>query len=211
MIRIELNKHIMEFDSGKDFFSPSKIDSGTLAMLSKVEFQANDKVLDLGCGYGVVGIVAGKIIGGSKVVMSDISRDAIYWAKYNAAKNNIDEIRIIQSNGYENITDKDFTLILSNPPYHSDFSIAKRFIEEGFKRIALGGRMIMVTKRKEWYKNKFISTFGGVIIHEIDGYYVFVAEKRGFFNSKKSDKNIGNMSRKLIRKYARKKSLGICK
>lgn len=62
---------------------------------------------------------------------------------------------------FEFDSDKDFTLILSNTPYHNDFSIAKHFIKEGFRRIVIGGKMIMVTKRKDWYKNKFISIFGG--------------------------------------------------
>lgn len=71
--------------------------------------------------------------------------------------------------------DNDFTLILSNPPYHTDFSVPKHFIEIGFKKLVLGGKLIMVTKRLDWYKNKLTSIFGGV---KINGYYVFIAEKR---------------------------------
>jgi 16S rRNA (guanine1207-N2)-methyltransferase len=191
---MEYDGYLLEFDTDKRLFSPSKIDIGTLAMLSKVEFHGNDKILDLGCGYGVVGIVAGKTIGGYNVVMSDISDKAVCFARRNIIKNQLNGIRIIQSNGYENIPDRDFSLILSNPPYHSYFSVAKEFIEEGFKRIVLGGRMIMVTKRKEWYKNKFISVFGGVTIFEADGYYVFIAEKRTLSSTKKTDKDKGRLS-----------------
>ena len=73
-----------------------------------------------------------------------------------------------------------FSLCLTsaNPPYHADFSVPKAFIEKGFNRLQIGGKMVMVTKRKEWYKNKLISIFGGVSITEIDGYYVFISEKR---------------------------------
>ena len=63
MIRFEYNGHLLEFDAGKELFSPAKIDSGTRAMLSKTEFLPEDKILDLGCGYGIVGIAAGKMIG----------------------------------------------------------------------------------------------------------------------------------------------------
>lgn len=203
MIRMEHNGNLFEFDSDKGLFSPTKIDEGTLAMLSKVEFHENDKILDLGCGYGVVGIIAGKTIGGYKVVMSDISDKAVCFAKRNIIKNQLNGIRIIQSNVYVSIPDRDFSLILSNPPYHSDFSDGKVFIEEGFKRIVLGGRMIMVTKRKKWYKRKFISVFGGVTIFEVDGYYVFIAEKRTLSSSKKTEKDKGKLSKKLMRKQAR--------
>ena len=63
----------------------------------------------------------------------------------------------------------------------------------------------MVTKRKEWYKNKLISVFGGVKIDEIDGYYVFTAQKRNARISKNKDKKNENiLSKKLAKKQTRK-------
>ena len=56
--------------------------------------------------------------------------------------------------------------------------MAKHFLEKGFNRLTLGGKLYMVVKRKEWYKNKLISLFGGVRVEYIDGYYVLCAEKR---------------------------------
>jgi 16S rRNA (guanine1207-N2)-methyltransferase len=159
-------------------FSPMNIDKGTLAMLSCAEFTPNDKLLDLGCGYGVVGIYAAKLIGESNVVMSDIDITYVELSITNARKNGVGGIKIIQSDGFKGLDDTDFSMILSNPPYHSDFALPKHFIEKGFNRLRIGGKMIMVTKRKDWYKNKFISIFGGVKIQEIDDYFVFIAERR---------------------------------
>lgn len=96
----------------------------------------------------------------------------------NAVLNGVGNINIILGDGYENVEEKDFTIILSNPPYHADFSVPKKFIELGFKKLAVGGKLVMVTKRLDWYKNKLISIFGGVKVQEINGYYVFIAEKR---------------------------------
>ena len=178
MINIIIKEIPLQFKTLPGLFSPDKIDSGTLAMLSFVDFNSNDKVLDLGCGYGVVGILAAKIIGSEKVVMSDIDEAAVQTAKENATLNGVENAKIIQSDGFKSINEKDFSLIISNPPYHSDFSVPKHFIEKGFNRLRLGGKMIMVVKRKDWYKRKFISIFGGVVINEKDGYYIFIAEKR---------------------------------
>jgi len=147
-------------------------------MLSVVELTNNDKLLDLGCGYGVVGIYAAKLIGAQNIIMNDIDSKNIELSKINAEINEVGAVKIIQSDGFKNITETDFTQILSNPPYHADFSVPKHFIEKGFNRLKIGGKMFMVTKRKDWYKNKFIAIFGGVKIYEIDGYYVFCAEKR---------------------------------
>ena len=167
-----------EFETSDKVFSPGKVDTGTMAMLSRVEFQEGWKVLDLGCGYGVIGITAAKFTDPSKVYMTDIEPEAVALSRINASRNGAEGVNILQSDGLDALDETGFDCILSNPPYHTDFSVAKRFIEKGFNRLKPGGRMYMVVKRKEWYKNKFISVFGGVRIYEIDGYYVFEAEKR---------------------------------
>jgi 16S rRNA (guanine1207-N2)-methyltransferase len=165
------------FETAGASFSPSSIDRGTLAMLSVVDFSPSDKVLDLGCGYGTVGIYAAKLIGHENIIMSDIDETNVKLAEKNAKLNNAGGIKVILSDGFKNIQDKDFTVILSNPPYNSDFSVAKHFIEKGFNRLQIGGKLYMVTKRKDWYKNKLTAIFGGTKIYEIDGYYIFCSEK----------------------------------
>lgn len=203
MIEIELNNILLRFETKDTIFSPGYIDKGTLAMLSQVEFKEKDKVLDLGCGYGVVGILAGRIIGGSNVFMCDVSEEAVALAHINAELNGVNDVTILLSDGLSNITEENFTIILSNPPYHVDFSVPKNFIEQGYKKLSLGGRMYMVTKREDWYKNKLISVFGGVKIVEIDGYYVFIAEKRiqKFPKQRENEnKKENHLSKKLKRK-----------
>ena len=199
MISATIKNVNLMFETDPSNFSPNNIDIGTLAMLSVTDFSPNDKVLDLGCGYGVVGILAGKLIGPQNITMCDISESAIKQAKINAKLNQVPDIDIRLSDGLQNVSDNDFTLILSNPPYHTDFSVPKHFIEVGFKKLVLGGKLIMVTKRLDWYKNKLISTFGGVQIHEINRYYVFIAEKRKD-NAPKKEKKVNKLSKKLQRK-----------
>ncbi|MEZ3478704.1 MAG: methyltransferase [Lachnospiraceae bacterium] len=204
MISTKIKDVDMVFETAPSIFSPNSIDQGTLAMLSVIDFLPSDKVLDLGCGYGVVGILAGKLIGEQNVIMCDVSEQAIESAAMNLRLNNVPEISIRLSDGYKNVAETDFTLILSNPPYHADFSVPKHFIEVGFKKLVLGGKLVMVTKRLDWYKNKLTSVFGGVKIHEINGYYVFVAEKR-ISAQKEKEKTTNSLSKKLQRKQQRKK------
>lgn len=168
-------------------------------MISKIEFKADDKVLDLGCGIGVVGIVASKS-NCQGVVMSDISDEALSLSEKNVLLNKANNIKIIKSDGLNNIKDTDFTLIITNPPYHVDFSVPKQFIEMGYKRLVTGGKMFMVTKRKTWYENKLTSVFGGVKVFEIDGYFVFMAEKRNNIIKRLDNKPKSNLSKKLEHK-----------
>jgi len=180
MITSTIKGFALSFETDPANFSPRFVDKGTLAMLSCVEFSPGDKVLDLGCGYGAVGILAAKFTAPENVFMTDVNKTAVRYAGRNAALNEVGGVHIIQSDGYKNLDETGFTLILCNPPYHTDFSVAKTFIEKGFNRLTIGGKFFMVTKRKEWYKNKFIAIFGGVRIYEKDGYYIFEAEKRGW-------------------------------
>jgi len=173
-----INDISLSFETTSRVFSPHNADKGTLAMLSLVELTPDDKLLDLGCGYGLVGIYASKFLPHENIVMCDNDANCIQLAKKNAVLNGADGIKIVQSNGFQNIDDTNFSLILSNPPYHADFSVPKHFIEKGFNRLKIGGKMYMVTKRKDWYKNKLTAIFGGVKITEIDGYFIFRAEKR---------------------------------
>ena len=178
VIVAECMGHRLELETDPALFSPARADRGTLAMLSRAHFEAGMKVLDLGCGCGLVGILAARICGEENVIMSDIDPLAVRIAARNAARNGVPGVRAAVSDGLSGIDATGFDLILSNPPYQSDFSVAKRFIEKGFNRLAIGGRMLMVTKRREWYRNKLSAIFGGVRIDAIDGYFVFEAQKR---------------------------------
>ena len=154
-------------------------------MLEEIDFTSESKVLDLGCGYGIVGIYASKIIGDNNVVMCDIDDNAVNTARNNAVLNDEANIEVLKSDGLKNIYYNDFSIILSNPPYHADFSVPKHFIETGFYKLILNGRFVMVTKRLDWYKNKLTSIFGGVKIINKNGYYVFISEKRNSIPSNK--------------------------
>ena len=147
-------------------------------MLSTVNFEEKERVLDLGCGYGVVGILAAQFVDPHEVYMIDIVKEAAILSAKNAADNGVADVNIVCSDGFESLDVTGFSLILCNPPYQANFSVPKMFIEKGFNRLKIGGRFIMVTKRRLWYKNKFIATFGGVNIKDVDSYSVFTAVKR---------------------------------
>lgn len=191
LLRTEVLGQQVSIETRKELFSPEHIDRGTLAMLSHVHIEPGMRVMDLGCGCGVVGIAAAKIAGEENVFMSDADPMAVETARRNAERNGLSNISICLSDGFSNVDAGGFDLILSNPPYQSDFSVAKGFIEKGFNRLKIGGKLYMVTKRREWYKNKMISIFGGVEIRETDGYYVFIAERRSMKYANKSPRKRG--------------------
>ena len=178
LLQVEILGQQVSLETRPGLFSPEHVDRGTLSMLSHVKIASGMRIMDLGCGCGVVGIVAAKIAGEENVFMSDADPMAVETARRNAERNGVGGVQVCVSDGFQSVDASGFDLILSNPPYQTDFSVAKGFIEKGFNRLKIGGKLYMVTKRREWYKNKLISVFGGVEIHETDGYFVFIAQRR---------------------------------
>lgn len=188
LLQVEILGQQVSLETRPGLFSPEHVDRGTLAMLSHVKIASGMRIMDLGCGCGVVGIVAAKIAGEENVFMSDADPMAVETARRNAERNGVGGVQVCVSDGFQSVDASGFDLILSNPPYQTDFSVAKGFIEKGFNRLKIGGKLYMVTKRRAWYKNKMISVFGGVEIRETDGYYVFIAERRSLQYANKASR-----------------------
>ena len=168
----------LEIETTEGLFSPRGADAGTLSMVSAVELESGQKLLDLGCGAGLVGIAAAKVLGEESVWMTDVDSAAVRCAAENAKRNGVENVHLCCGDALDAVDASGFDWILSNPPYHADFSVAKKFIEKGFNRLKLGGKLVMVVKRELWYRNKLTAIFGGVRMQEIGGYFVFTAEKR---------------------------------
>lgn len=177
MLEVTIGEVTLRLQTEPSLFSPQRADAGTLAMLSLVRFDAQDKVLDLGCGYGLVGILAAHHVSPERVVLLDNDPTAVAIARRNADANGVSEVTVGLSDGLRGTRQTGFTKIISNPPHHVDFAVPKHFIENGFNRLALGGTMWMVTKRRDWYRNKLGAIFGGCRVHQVDGYFVFEATK----------------------------------
>ena len=168
----------LRLETAPGLFSPRAVDAGTLAMLSRVQFGSDDKVLDLGCGYGVVGLVAAKLGRPERVFLIDKDPVAVEIAATNIEANGAQGATVSLSDGLRDFTETGFDKIVCNPPYQADFAVPKHFIEKGFNRLVVGGSLFMVTKRELWYRNKITSVFGGVKVVEVDGYFVFEATKK---------------------------------
>lgn len=144
----------LEIETTEGLFSPRGADAGTLSMVSAVELESGQKLLDLGCGAGLVGIAAAKVLGEENVWMTDVDPAAVRCAAENAKRNGVENVHLCCGDALDAVDASGFDWILSNPPYHADFSVAKKFIEKGFNRLKLGGKLVMVVKRELWYRNK---------------------------------------------------------
>ncbi|MDR0532263.1 MAG: methyltransferase [Oscillospiraceae bacterium] len=178
----------LQFETADTLFSPHDIDRGTRALLRRAAFLPEDMVLDLGCGYGAVGITAAKLIGAERVTMTDGNPLAVRLTRLNAQINGAAGARVLQSDDFAGIDETGYTLILCHPPYHEDVSAPKMLLEKAFHHLALGGRMMLVSRRQDWYQNELDAIFGGSLTQEEAGYFVFTAEKRQENYAKKQER-----------------------
>ncbi len=134
-----------KFNAGETLFSTFDIDHGTDVLLRAIDMESPKTILDLGCGYGPIGIILAKKYPQSKVVMVDRDLLAVRYAKLNIEKNNVQNAVVLGSVGMEQIKDEKFDLIVSNIPAKiGDEAITEEFILNPFKHLNPGGEFWFV-------------------------------------------------------------------
>ncbi len=184
----------VELDTLPGNFSPQGLDRGTWTMLEEAQIPLGGRVLDLACGYGIVGIVAAKLGAGEVVYVDD---DLVALA---ACRHNLEKLalggELVHSHDLRMVAGR-FDCILTNPPYHTDYGVAKRFIDFTAERLTCGGWLYVVVKKPDWYVNKIRALFGGCRVVERDGYSVISTQRRPI-------KSTGINRPKTTRKHARR-------
>ena len=126
-----------EFCTSSGVFSKEKIDKGTLILAENMQIAKNSNVLDIGCGIGVLGIVAAKLFN-ANVVMGDINKRAVMLARKNITLNNV-KAEVLHGNLYEKLNKNDFDVILSNPPQTAGKELCFKLIEESKNYLKYNG------------------------------------------------------------------------
>lgn len=173
------NKFIFISPSG--VFSKGSIDTGTKVLLLAISnslVKEDSEILDLGCGYGVVGIVAKKIFPNSKITLTDINERAIKYAKINSKKNNVDII-VIQGDMYESVKEKKFDIILINPPQTAGKKVCFSMIEQAKQHLKKNGKLFVVARHQKGgksFEEKMKNVFQNVKTVEIkSGFRVYMS------------------------------------
>jgi 16S rRNA G1207 methylase RsmC len=166
----------MEFVSRPGTFSYGRFDSGSRAMLEVTEVHERDGILDLGCGNGAVGCLAGEMTGPQgKVTFIDSSLRAIALAELNAKANGITNTRFVTATRLEGLGAGAFDVILANPPYYAKSEITRLFVEGARDLLKPGGRYYLVTKMPTAVMPLIFDTFGDCSVIENRGYSVVIS------------------------------------
>ena len=136
-----------KFITDNGVFSKAHVDFATDFMLKTNVEEVRGDVLDLGCGYGVIGIVVSKFGNTKKITMCDINNRALDLAKRNAEKNKVHNIEIIESNAFENIREK-FDTIITNPPIRAGKAVIYDMYKEAKEHLNENGTLYLVINKK---------------------------------------------------------------
>ena len=177
-LNVSLLGQSFHFYTDAGVFSKKKVDYGSQVLLNALDLERGKNLLDVGCGYGPLGISLAKVQG-VQSTMIDINSRAIDLAKKNAERNGV-VAHIFQSNIYENVSEK-FDYIISNPPIRAGKKVVHEIIEGAFDHLNQGGSLTIVIQKKQGApsaKAKMEDVFGNSeIIRKDKGYYILRSEK----------------------------------
>jgi 16S rRNA (guanine1207-N2)-methyltransferase len=148
-------------------FSFDRVDDGTALLLEQLtpDMVQGKRVLDFGCGYGLIGMAASRL-GAAWVDMLDVDLSAVAAAQENCSLNNIHNAQVCPSDVLEATGPERFDLILSNPPFHTgkqvEYGIAQTFITQAQTGLHPGGILILVANRFIRYDRLMRDLFGNV-------------------------------------------------
>ena len=172
-LRVELLGEKMTFLTDAGVFSKKMVDFGSQLLLKGLEVDEGETILDVGCGYGPLGLSLVKAYG-VEATMVDINNRALDLARKNAERNKV-EATIFQSNIYEQVKGK-FDHVISNPPIRAGKQVVHEIIEKSKDFLGIGGDLTIVIQKKQGApsaKSKMEDVFGNCeIVKKDKGYYI---------------------------------------
>jgi len=167
------------FFSDNGVFSKERIDFGSNALIENIledEKRYHLKVLDLGCGYGLIGIVLNKMIQ-AEVTMSDVNKRALHLTERNLKLNNA-TAKVVESDCYENIEDK-FDLIVTNPPIRAGKDVLLKMLLGSSDYLTDKGLLWFVMKKDHGAKSmirELSEKFECTVVEKRKGFYIIKAK-----------------------------------
>jgi len=171
-----------KFETDAGVFSKSEVDFGSRVLIDAFEMpEVEGDVLDVGCGYGPIGLSIAKANPERFVHMMDINSRAVQLAKKNADLNGVQNVRIFESDGLAALDDVKVAAILTNPPIRAGKETIFRFYDDSYKKLVENGELWVVIQKKQGAPstlNHLEEMFSEVdVVEKKKGYWIIRAKK----------------------------------
>lgn len=138
------------FTSDSGVFSKNEVDFGSRLLVEEFKIpEVAGPFLDVGCGYGPIGLALAKVHNDRFVEMIDVNERAIELAKKNAEMNKVTNVEIHQSDLFTNVEKREFAAIVSNPPIRAGKKVVHHILEESYQYLVPGGELWVVIQKKQ--------------------------------------------------------------
>lgn len=178
----KLRGHLFHFVTDTGVFSKSEVDFGSRVLIEAFKVPAIEgDILDVGCGYGPIGLSIAKTEEDRVIHMVDINERAVQLSQQNADGNGVQNVRIYESDGLTEVSEMDFAAILTNPPIRAGKETIFRFYEDAYKKMKVNGELWVVIQKKQGAPSTFDKLeeiFGQVeVVDKVKGYWIIKASK----------------------------------
>ncbi|MEJ2575754.1 MAG: methyltransferase [Gammaproteobacteria bacterium] len=162
VFRDTLRGHPFTFHTTWGLFSPKGIDDGTRLLLDHLDIVPEERALDLGCGYGPLGLTIAREAVRGDCVLVDKDFVAVQYAGRNARENGIENVEVLLSNGLEQVPPRDFTLAVTNLPAKTGKEHYYLFFQDIRQRLMPGGRcyVVVISGLRQFIARAFDDVFG---------------------------------------------------
>lgn len=178
-IAAEILGQSLRFTTDSGVFSRSGLDAGTRLLVETVG-PIKGRGLDLGCGWGPVGVAMAKAVPESEWVMTDVNARAVELAKKNLRQNGAGNAEVVQGDGFEAV-DGCFDAILLNPPIRAGKALIYHLFEEARQRLNPGGKLYIVIRKQQGAPSAltFLRTlYDAEVIKKGGGYWVIRCQRQ---------------------------------
>ena len=154
--------HPLTFHTTWGLFSPKGIDEGTRLLLDHLEVKPDDRAIDLGCGYGPLGLAIAKSAPQGHCTLVDKDFVAVEYARKNARLNGIDNVEVLLSNGLQHLPPRTFSLAVTNLPAKANKEHYYLFFHDIRERLEPGGRfyIVVISGLRQFIARAFNEVFG---------------------------------------------------
>ena len=180
----KLRGHTFKFVTDLGVFSKKTVDFGSRLLIETIDLDTmvEGDILDVGCGYGPMGLSLAKEDSERTVEMVDVNERALGLAKQNASNNRIGNVKIHVSDIYQQVEGDSFAAIISNPPIRAGKKVVHEILTGSFPRLKSQGTLTIVVQKKQGApsaKEKMEETFGNVkVITKDKGYWIIQSTKK---------------------------------
>ncbi|MRG88007.1 class I SAM-dependent methyltransferase [Salinibacillus xinjiangensis] len=177
-----LRNRSFAFTSDFGVFSKGEVDFGSRVLIEAFEEpEAKGDFLDVGCGYGPIGLSVASSYRDRHVYMIDINKRAIELAKHNAHHNQVDNVTVMESNLFVGVSGHQFAAILTNPPIRAGKQVVHSILEQSYEFLVDHGTLWVVIQKKQGApsaRKKLEEIYDDVsVVAKEKGYYILKAEK----------------------------------